>query len=116
MPLPIQSKAIAGIWVCFFLARINPLITLRDGLVVPYGRTRSRSQAVESLAEYAAGFRAVEALAVEHTACAEDAAALRDTLAARFPGVEIYESRATPVIGTHTGPGLLVLSVLGDPG
>jgi len=47
--------------------RIHPLITLRDGLVAPYGRARSRSQAIESLVKYAAGFRAVEALAIEHT-------------------------------------------------
>ncbi len=105
------AKALLG-----SVLRINPLITLQDGLVAPYGRARSRSQAIESLAEYAAGFRTVEALAIEHTACAEDAVSLRETLAEKFPGVEIYESRATPVIGTHTGPGLLVLSVLGDPG
>lgn len=105
------AKALLG-----SVLRIHPLITIQDGLVAPYGRVRSRSQAIESLVEYAAGFRTVEALAIEHTACAEDAASLRDTLVGKFPGVEIYESRATPVIGTHTGPGLLVLSVLGDPG
>ena len=44
------------------------------------------------------------------------AASLHDTLTGKFPGAEIYESRATPVIGTQAGPGLLVVSVLGDPG
>jgi fatty acid-binding protein DegV len=28
--------------------------------------------------------------------------------------VPIYLSRASPVIGTHTGPGLILVSVLGD--
>jgi len=94
--------------------KIHPLITMADGIVAPYGRARSRSQAVQSLVDFAVGFRTVEGLAIEHTACADDAAELRTTLQSIFPDVEILESRATPVIGTHTGPTLLVLSVLGQ--
>jgi len=40
------AKALLG-----SVLRINPLITLQDGLVAPYGRARSRSQAIEALAE-----------------------------------------------------------------
>ena len=35
-------------------------------------------------------------------------------LRSTYPQVPIYLSRASPVIGTHTGPGLIVVSVLGD--
>jgi DegV family protein with EDD domain len=98
------------------MLHIQPLVTLRNGIVAPYGRTRSRRQALEALVAFADRFTTIERLAIEHTACAEDAAQLKQMLADHHPGVPVYESRATPVIGTHTGPGLVVLSVLGDPG
>ena len=35
-------------------------------------------------------------------------------LRSTYPQVPICLSRASPIIGTHTGPGLIVVSVLGD--
>jgi DegV family protein with EDD domain len=96
------------------LLRINPLITLKDGLVEPAGRTRSRVKAIDRLYEFAAGYSHIEEMAVEDTACADEAEALRERLGAIFPKERIYRSRMTPVIGTHTGPGLLLVVVLGD--
>jgi DegV family protein with EDD domain len=96
------------------LLRINPLITLKDGLVEPAGRTRSRAKAIDRLYEFAAGYANIEEMAVEDTACADEAEALRERLGAIFPSERIYRSRMTPVIGTHTGPGLLLVVVLGD--
>lgn len=103
------AKALLG-----SLLNVQPLVTMRDGVVAPYGRARSRKQAISRLVEYARAFRAVDALAIEHTACPADADDLRLRLRELFPQTVIYESRATPVIGTHTGPGLLVLSVMGE--
>jgi DegV family protein with EDD domain len=96
------------------LLRINPLITLKDGLVEPAGRTRSRDKAIDRLYEFAASYSRIEEMAVEDTACPDEAEALRERLGAIFPKERIYRSRMTPVIGTHTGPGLLLVGVLGD--
>jgi len=96
------------------LLKVNPLLTLREGTVQPAGRTRSRAGAVDRLYEYAAGFRRIEELAVEHTACPEEAEALLDRLSALHPRERIFLSKMTPVIGAHTGPGLLLVGVLGD--
>jgi len=96
------------------LLSINPLINLREGVVEPAGRTRSRSKAIDRLYEFAAGYANVEEMAVENTACPEDAEALQERLSAIFPKERIHRSRMTPVIGTHTGPGLLLVAVMGD--
>jgi DegV family protein with EDD domain len=96
------------------LLHINPLITLREGVVEPAGRTRSRAKAIDRLYEFAAGYTNIEEMAVENTACPEDAEALVERLSAIYPKERIYRSRMTPVIGTHTGPGLLLVVVLGD--
>jgi DegV family protein with EDD domain len=96
------------------LLRINPLINLREGVVEPAGRTRSRVKAIDRLYAFAAAYKNIEEMAVEDTACPEEAEALRERLGAIYPKERIYRSRMTPVIGTHTGPGLLVVVVLGD--
>lgn len=98
------------------MLKINPLITLRDGLVEPAGRTRSRAKALDRLYDFAASYSRIEEMAVEDTACPDDAEALLKRLGAIFPRERIYRSRMTPAIGTHTGPGLLVVAVLGDRG
>ena len=94
--------------------KINPVITLKNGLVEPAGRTRSRAKAVEHLYQFVAGYRSIEELAVEEAACSEDADSLVDRLGNIFPRERIYRTRTTPVIGTHTGPGLLLVAVMGD--
>ncbi|GAI47065.1 unnamed protein product, partial [marine sediment metagenome] len=90
------------------------IITLRDGVVEPAGRTRSRAKAVECLYNFATGYANIEEMAVEDTACPDDAEALVQRLSTKFPKKRIYRSKMTPVIGTHTGPGLLLVAILGD--
>jgi DegV family protein with EDD domain len=96
------------------LLRMNPIITLKDGVVEPAGRARSRAKAMDLLYEYAASYSHIEELAVEDAACPDDGNLLTKRLGAIFPEERIYRSRTTPVIGTHTGPGLLLVAVLGD--
>jgi len=96
------------------MLKINPLITLKSGVVEPAGRARSRSKAIERLYDFAMSYSRVEEMAVEDAACPEDAEMLVERLSSKFPRERIYRSRTTPVIGTHTGPGLLLLAILGD--
>lgn len=93
---------------------MNPLSTLRDGVVEPVDRVRSRAKAIERLCEFVMSYSCIEALAVEDTACPEEAEMLVERLSKRFPREHIYRSKMTPAIGTHTGSGLLLAAVLGD--
>jgi len=94
--------------------KINPIITLKDGLVEPVNRVHSRAKAVDALYNFAAGYSHIDGLAVEDAACPEEGDLLAERLSAIFPEERILRSRTTPVIGTHTGPGLLLVAVLGD--
>ena len=98
------------------MLKINPIITIKDGVVVPAGRTRSRAKAIDYLYDFAMSFSHIEGLAVEDAACPKDAELLVERLRSKFPKEPIYQSKTTPVIGTHTGPGLLSVAVLGDRG
>jgi DegV family protein with EDD domain len=96
------------------MLKINPIITIKDGVVEPAGRAHTRAKAMEHLVEFVASYKHLEEVAVEDAACPDDNDYLVKRLGKLFPVERIYRSRATPVIGTHTGPGLLVVSVLGD--
>ena len=96
------------------ILKVHPIITLKDGLVKPAGRARSRSKAMDHLYDFAASYTHIEEMAVEEAACPNDADLLVKRLGAIFPEERIYRTHTTPVIGTHTGPGLLLVAVLGD--
>lgn len=96
------------------MLKMNPIIGLKDGEVFPYARERSRSRAITHLYNFAAGFTKIEEMAVEDAAVPHDADTLTERLGAIFPKERILRVKASPVVGTHTGPGLLVVTVLGD--
>lgn len=96
------------------MLRINPIIGLKDGEVCPFGRARSRAKAIDHLYDFAMSYSHIEEMAVEYAAGLDEAEMLVERLGSKFPKERIYRSRAGPVIGTHTGPGLLLVSVLGD--
>jgi DegV family protein with EDD domain len=96
------------------MLKINPIITLKDGLVEPVNRVHSRAKAIDALYNFAAGYSHIDELAVEEAACPGDGDLLVERLSAVFPRERILRSRTTPVIGTHAGPGLLLVAVLGD--
>ena len=96
------------------MLKVSPIITLKNGVVEPAGRTRSRSQAIERLYNFAMSYTYIEEMAVEDTACPDEAEALVERLSSKFPKERIHRSKMTPVIGTHTGPGLILVAILGD--
>jgi DegV family protein with EDD domain len=98
------------------MLNINPIITLKGGVVEPAGKTRSRAKAIDYLYNFAMSFSHIEEMAVEDAACPDDAELLVKRISSKFPRERIYRSKTTPVIGTHTGPGLLLVAVLGDKG
>lgn len=96
------------------LLKVNPIIGLKDGDVYPVGRERSRARAIDRLYDFAAGFGSVEGLAVEYASDSDEANKLVQKLHSKYPKVPIHLSRTSPAIGTHTGPGLIIVTVLGD--
>ena len=104
-----KAKALLGSTL-----KIHPFIGLKDGLVRPVGAATSRARAIERLIAFTGKFSRIDELAVEHTESEEEAALLVERLSRYHPAERIHVSDMTPVIGAHTGPGLLVVCVLGD--
>ncbi len=88
---------------------IKPVFAFRGGKVEQLGRPRSRSRAVQRVVD-----EVVEAaqagplyLAVCHAAAEAEAHALLDRLVTECKPVESHLTEFTPLMGAHTGPGLL---------
>ncbi len=89
---------------------IKPVLELRDGVVHPVDKVRTRKKAVEYVLNHigkVAGGQPIVRLAVIHGDVEEEALALHDAAVARYSPDESYVAYATAVLGVHVGPGTL---------
>ncbi len=86
------------------LLSIKPVIEVRDGVVVPESRQRTRARSFEYLAEKVRRAGPLKRLAVAHAAAA-DVSEMEKLLAPIFPADETIVSYIGPIVGAHTGPG-----------
>ena len=96
------------------MLKVNPILTLRNGKAHPVARKRSRSKAIDYLYDFAMGYSHIEEMAIEDATTTDEAEMLAERLSAKFPKERIYRAKASPVVGTHVGPHVLAVSVLGD--
>ena len=94
------------------LLNFKPLITLRDGEVVPLGRARGRPQMLDRLVELLRRDGRVTNITVLHGAAEPEAEHLRARLAPDYPQVPITVTEIGPVLATHTGPGVIGITYL----
>jgi fatty acid kinase fatty acid binding subunit len=88
---------------------IKPVFRFRGGEATAVARPRTRRRALDRVEQEAVsgiGDRPAHVAAV-HAVAERDAADLLDRIAARVSVVERVLTEVTPVIGAHTGPGLV---------
>lgn len=93
------------------LLKVKPILALQEGVIEPLEQVRSKRKAqarLLELVEEAVGDRGPEAkVAVVNALVPEEAVALGRELQRRLGCPEPIQSNLGPVIGTHTGPGLV---------
>ena len=95
------------------LLNIKPLIGMEDGVIVPLGTARSRSQAYRSIVDMvarAAGEGGKIKVAYVHAAALEEAQKLKELIEQRMQVVEWMFAELSPALGVHTGPGTVGVS------
>lgn len=102
----------AAAWAASVL-KIKPILQLAQGQVSILERVRTQRRGVERLLEImkerSQGASSLR-VAVLHASAAESAQRLKEMAAFRFACAELYVTQFTPVMGVHTGPGLLGLA------
>jgi DegV family protein with EDD domain len=88
---------------------IKPVFALRGGKIEQLGRPRSRARAIERLVDETRPLAARGPLhcAVAHAAVADEAEALLARLRDELAPAESLVTEFTPLMGAHTGPGVL---------
>ncbi len=91
------------------MLQIKPVLYLADGHVDVFAKPRTQSRAIrimlERMAQQANGRRLH--VAILQADVPEEAEALRQQVARQFDCAELYVTELTPVMGAHTGPGVL---------
>lgn len=100
------------------LLDVKPLLQVTaDGRLEVARRLRGRAKSMRALADIVAQHAADGewgTVAIGHGDCAEDARRLAGMLAERAGVDEVITMPVGPVIGTHTGPGMLAVSFWGE--
>jgi len=92
--------------------KVNPILTIRNGLTEGVTRVRCRAKAIDYLGDFVMNFPDVEEIAIEDATTPGEAKILAERLYSRFPPERIYWMKVGPVIGTHVGPHVLGVGVL----
>jgi DegV family protein with EDD domain len=89
--------------------QIKPVLYVADGHVDVFARPRTKSKAIRVMLDHMAEQVNGQPLhvAVLHADVPEEAERLRQQIAREFHCDELYVTELTPVMGAHTGPGVL---------
>ncbi len=88
----------------------KPIISLKNGEVIPLERPRTRSKAYERVAQLLSEMGPLESVVIAE-ASNEVGKQLAEVLKKTYPG-EISTYKLGGVLGTHTGPGTAAISII----
>lgn len=94
---------------------LKPILELTGGQIEAIERVRNKRKAIDrilTVAEQRIAGRTPVHLATLHAKAYNEAAELLERARERFPSVESYVTEVSPVVGVHTGPGVVGLTFL----
>lgn len=103
-----KAKALLG-----SVLNVKPLITVRDGEVVPVGQVRNRARGIERLCDFVERATDIEDLAILYSTTLDEAQALSQRVASVFTGGDVRLARFGTTLGVHLGPGALAIALRG---
>ena len=101
-----KAKALLG-----SILNVKPVLTLKDGEVVPAGQVRSRGKGIDRLFDFVKSASNIQDLAVVYNTTPDEAQALEERMGTIFAKEQIKLARVGPMLGVHTGPGALAVAL-----
>lgn len=92
---------------------IKPMLTIKDGELVPAGRVRNRSKGIDALFAFIKNAVDIQDVAVVYNTALDEAQVLIERISSIFHKEKIRLARLGPALGVHTGPGILFLAFQG---
>lgn len=101
-----KAKALLG-----SILNVKPIITLKDGEVLPAGQVRTRSKGIERLIDFVKSTANIQDLAVLHNTTPDEAQTLAERIGSIFAKEQIIIAKLGTTLGVHGGPGLLFVAL-----
>ena len=99
-----KAKALLG-----SVLSVKPLLTVKDGELVPAGQVRTRSKGVDRLFDFAKNAIDIQDLSILYSTTSDEAQTLAERIGSIFPRERITLARLGPGLGVHGGPGVLAV-------
>jgi len=90
---------------------VKPLLTMKDGELVPSGQVRTRSKGIDRLLDFVKDAKEIQDLAILHSTTPDEAQALVERTSPIFPKERTILARLGPGLGVHGGPGILAIAL-----
>jgi DegV family protein with EDD domain len=94
------------------MLKLNPILAIRAGEILPIARVRTRPKAIEKLCEILQASGIPQEMSVMSSTEPEEAEALAQRLAPMFPPGRMYRAVIGPTMGTYVGPRAVGVSVI----
>ncbi len=106
------TAAVAG-----SILNVKPMIVVtNEGKLENVAKARGRKKAMKELLEYMQATADIDTwnyVFISHGDCLEDAVSVKEMVEAAYPNAKVILSDVGPVIGAHTGPGVIALCHMG---
>ncbi|MCX6002550.1 MAG: DegV family protein, partial [Chloroflexi bacterium] len=102
---------VAKAWLGGML-KLNPVLTLKDGVIHPVTQARGRAKAVDILVDLMKKTGHPEEIIVEDATTPDELEDLVKRLATAIPNAKIIRTKVGPVIGVHAGPRIMVAGAI----
>ncbi len=93
--------------------RVKPMLTIKDGELVPAGRVRNRTKGIDRLFAFVKIAVDTQDVAVVYNTTPDEAQALVGRIGSIFHEERIRLARLGPALGVHAGPGILFVALQG---
>ena len=90
---------------------VKPLLTVKDGELVPSGQARTHSKGIDRLLDFAKNATEIQDLAILHSTTLDEAQALVKSTSSIFSKEHTLLARLGPALGVHGGPGVLAIAL-----
>lgn len=104
-----KAKALLG-----SVLNVKPILTVKDGEVVPAAQVRTRPKGVAKLIEFVRSAKNIKQLWIGYNTTPDEAHTLADSLSSMFDKKQIKFGEIGAVLGVHAGPGTLAVAFRGE--
>jgi len=90
---------------------LKPLLTIKDGMVEPFGAVRTRTNGIERIFDLVKSCVNIKEVAISHSSSEDEVKSFVDRLKTIIPEIKPTIAKLGPALGVHGGPGTFLVAV-----